>query len=332
MRNNEAAPPVSQAVIDKLIALYTSNKESYRDDTTWDNVLDMICKEAPKPDARHLLLDAFFYLFGNVSYILKFTTRLFPYIFQDYAFPEGTVIDLRGSNCLQSIGTGVFKGCTGLVGFRAPKSLEFLHPYAFENSPLQYADFSEADKLEEIDKAVFLNNSNLKYVQMPPQLNKLDSFAFSGCTSLKRIYLAPDNHPKITNPEYREALDKVDFVHNGTEGKLLSNKKAAIKLVNPKMYYARFNNTLDNPKQFEDLKNVSRKYGVRISILEDSDTLIVGGSAKQLEDWAKNMMFKSLPDAEKKAKEFVTKVQQAANKESRNQPVNDNSNIEEQDK
>lgn len=120
--------------------------------------------------------------------------------------------NMPGSNVLESIGDYAFSGCGKMkLASRNYKSLNTISPYAFENcSRIQNLTIS-ASGLKTIGRNAFYRCRSLVNVMISEDIEQIDQFAFSGCTSLTGISYIKTGESGINLPEGLISIGKAAF-------------------------------------------------------------------------------------------------------------------------
>lgn len=118
---------------------------------------------------------------------------------KDIAFPQGLMV----------IGLQAFQGCVSLKDITFPEGLKLIEGYAFSVSGLERVNFAE--QLRVIGMGAFAGTA-LKEVVLPPSVESLEPYVFSGCKELSHIIL-PSNLSVLSGSIFREceSLEYVDL-------------------------------------------------------------------------------------------------------------------------
>ena len=91
-------------------------------------------------------------------------------------------------NCVTSIDSNAFYGCTSLKSVVIPNSISYIGYSAFSNcSNIKSVVFEENSKLGMIEPWTFSHCSALTNIEIPDSVSNICSQAFDGCSSLERI-------------------------------------------------------------------------------------------------------------------------------------------------
>lgn len=88
---------------------------------------------------------------------------------------------------VERIGDSAFWYCSNLTSIDLPQSLLAIDNCAFDRANLSSVIIPNG--VTEIGNGAFCDNPNLTYIDLPNSIEKIDRFTFSGCKSLKSIYV-----------------------------------------------------------------------------------------------------------------------------------------------
>ncbi len=115
----------------------------------------------------------------------------------DYAFRGCTELEkLIIPFSIKSIGMRAFSGCKKLSQLEFQTENLIIEEGAFENNTSIENLYLRG--ISEVGPYSFVNSSSLEWIQIAPDVEQLDSYAFANCRLLKEIYLEPQWPPVIT--------------------------------------------------------------------------------------------------------------------------------------
>lgn len=115
-------------------------------------------------------------------------------VIQDNAFNKCSSLDsITFSGNVTTIGDYAFDGCESLTNVTVNPTITSLGSYAFrnckklQNMPLTTTGKTALSQLEMLNKFVFSGCSSLTYAEIPASVTTISDNAFSNCTSLERV-------------------------------------------------------------------------------------------------------------------------------------------------
>ena len=118
---------------------------------------------------------------------------------EDKAFEQTALSYLEIPDSVTSLGMYVFGSCDMLYGVKLPTGLSRIQWGAFENSGLVSVEIP--DSVTKIEGSAFSGCASLRYVYLPDALTEIEASAFWGCSNLM----------EITLPEYLAVIDEDAF-------------------------------------------------------------------------------------------------------------------------
>ncbi|MDE6340266.1 MAG: C10 family peptidase [Muribaculaceae bacterium] len=139
-------------------------------------------------------IDGVYYNLDKNKHIAKVTYRNHTYdsYFDDVDIPEFITYENEIYEVTE-IGKGTFLHCHNLRSLTIPKSIVILNEDAIPITSLQLLRIPKDSKLEEIGSFGMEQNSNLRCLKLPDNLNTIGICAFQGCSQLKYLSI-PKNY------------------------------------------------------------------------------------------------------------------------------------------
>ena len=113
-------------------------------------------------------------------------------IIDDYAFSSASLEDITMPDGLETINTGAFDGCKGLLSVEMPQTVKEIGMFAFQNCA-KITNVVIPDQVKELKSFVFGYCVNLREVIIGASVVNIDGSLFSGCTSLQSFVVSKDN-------------------------------------------------------------------------------------------------------------------------------------------
>ncbi len=135
-------------------------------------------------------------------------------------------LDITNSSIVE-IGREAFAGCTALTSFTVPKTVKTIGRMAFSESNLAEIIFEADSQLEKIDSAAFSDCTSLKNITLPSGITKIEANLFSGCSQLESIAIS-DAVTSIGESAFEDCISLAE-VSLGEATKLSEIGKAAFK-------------------------------------------------------------------------------------------------------
>ena len=111
----------------------------------------------------------------------------------DYAFSRASLESIKMPDGLETINTGAFDGCKGLLSVEMPKSVKEIGMFAFQNCA-KITTVVIPDLVAELKSLAFGYCVNLRDFNIGSSVNEIDGSAFTGCTSLQSFIVSKDNN------------------------------------------------------------------------------------------------------------------------------------------
>lgn len=113
-------------------------------------------------------------------------------VIEDYAFSSASLESIKMPNGLESINTGAFDGCKGLLSIEIPQSVKEIGMFAFQNCA-KITNVVIPDNVKELNSFAFGYCVNLRDINIGASVNDIDGSAFTGCTTLQSFIVSKNN-------------------------------------------------------------------------------------------------------------------------------------------
>ena len=113
-------------------------------------------------------------------------------VIEDYAFSSASLESIKMPHGLESINTGAFDGCKGLLSIEIPQSVKEIGMFAFQNCA-KITNVVIPDNVKELNSFAFGYCVNLRDINIGASVNDIDGSAFTGCTTLQSFIVSKNN-------------------------------------------------------------------------------------------------------------------------------------------
>ena len=117
-------------------------------------------------------------------------------------------------DCVTSIGSYAFRGCTGLTEIIIPNNVRYIEDYAYSNCT-GLTSVTIGSGVTSIGSSAFYNCTGLTNVTIPDSVTRIGSYAFSGCTGLTRIVI-PDSVTSIGDSAFQYCYRLVEVYNKSS--------------------------------------------------------------------------------------------------------------------
>lgn len=114
-------------------------------------------------------------------------------VIEDYAFSRTSLESIKMPVGLESINTGAFDGCKGLLSVEIPQNVKEIGMFAFQNCA-KITNVVIPDNIAKLKSYAFGYCVNLRDFNIGASVNEIDGSVFTGCTSLQSFIVNKNNN------------------------------------------------------------------------------------------------------------------------------------------